>query len=1059
MTPPILLQTKFLTPQISRTHLHRPTLVSAICDDPDQRHTVLIAPAGYGKTSLLTEVAQQAKRDVIWLQLDEGDNDPATMMAYLMEGFRRKFSGDLLSNLKQDEDIVPDRLLVILLNQLVEKTEFKCMVMLDDYHIIHNPAVHKLMMMLIENMPDGIRLIIASRITPALPLSRWHVRQQLLEVRAQQLRFTETETAQWLKLQTLELPDNFVHELVSRTEGWGAGLQLFTSVWNDRSSPQQTLERLHGSQTHIFAYLMEEVFSQQSADVQSFLLRCSIFSELNPIICERVMGVSSAQGLLTEIEKHGLFVARLDNDWFRLHQLFRDFLINRFQQQSPDDYIDIQMKAGDYFARHRQTELAFQHYVSAGAYDHAIEMLLDFADAYLIRGRFEEIQSNINLIPSDVRQAALSLRLLQAQLLRVGGQLTPALNHLEMIVHHEEGSRATLCQAQLERSAIYLSQGKYQQAYDAAIKGVELGQELDLVYHVPALMQLANCIGFVKGMNEAHDIATQAYRTMQVHLHLFTDYDRAKLLHTIGQICWWYGDVGSAIDYCRQALQLLDEVDTSLRARIYITMAIPTLYQKDYERAHHLSEKAITICTELQLSELLPAAYTALGNVLTRIGELDRAETYLRTAIHHAKDIGGARYSQVMAAGYLAQNLALQGRIEEAQRVASSAFESEHDQPYAYDVYVCHSVLADMLLESNQLVEAKSIFNKLISIGEITQYRIPLAMAYFGLAYIMLQEKDKEQALAYSQQSIALLEPSMMHQLYLDQRQRALVICQQLVQHIPDNSFVHQVYNALSSTIQIPADTVTVIQSDLLKVKTFGGFTVYRNNQIIEPKTFASAKARDTLAYFITLGTKSVSIDRAVNDLWDDDKGSVSAFHTAVYRIRVALRTDDSREKYVLSEVGEYRLDHTKFDIDVLQFDSLWERTRHTKVNQQQIDLLETALDLYQGVYLDNLYYEWAFRERERLEQQYLQMIDLYCSLLRADAQYQQLATWQEKALNLDPYNESLHVNYMQTLGHLQHRAKLVDHYQQLKQVLADAFDAEPMPETQEVYRRLVGRD
>lgn len=1058
MEQSLLLQTKFLIPQMSHTYLSRPMLVEAICDDEEQRTVILAAPAGYGKTSLLTEVAAEYSDPVIWLQLDEGDNDPATLMAYLVEGFRRQFSETFLVNIQLDNSIDPNRILIILLNQLFEKERQTGILILDDYHVIHNSTVHQLITTLVENLPPAMRIIIASRNTPPLPLARWRVRNQLLDLRAEDLRITYDEAVAWLKLQSRHLSDDIVYELVRRTEGWGAGLQLVTAVIDDLSNPEDILERLHGTQYHVFDYLMEEVFYHQTETYQLFLLQSSIFQELNPETCQRVLGFKFASDMLIHLEKNGLFVTRLDESqhWFRYHQLFRDFLLSRLQIEFPDLYRDIQSKAGNYFALYEQTEKAFHHYIEAEQYDRAIDMLLYFADDYLIHGRFEEIQSYVNVIEPTIRNQSSPLQLLQARLFRFGGQLSESIRHLQGILHQQPTVANIQCQTQVELSAIYLYQGKYQQAYEVASIAVEQGQTLDVNTYVPALMQLASCIGFVKGMNEGYQIATEAYQMMQNHSHHFSQIERANLLHMLGQICWWYGNVQPAINYCHRALRLLDDVGTSLKARIYITMAIPTLYQKDYEQARHLSEQAIDICQNLQLVELMPAAYAALGNVLTRIGEIERAEVCLRAAIDHAVTIDGARYAKVMAAGYLAQNLALQGRSDEAQDIVREALAPTDDQSYVYDVYVGHSVLADMLLDSNQLIEAKAIFNKLISIGEITQYRIPLAMAYFGLAYIMLQEQQQEQALTYSQQSIALLEPSMMHQLYLDQQQRALVICRQLVQHIPENTFVHQVYESLSATIEQSPETIIIVSSDVIQVQTLGTLRIFRNHREIEPKAFASAKARDLLAYFITLRSKSVNIERAVSNIWEDDTGSVSAFHTALYRLRGALRPKGNKDKFILSEVGEYRLDGTKFDIDVVQFDTLLQRVKHEADAEQQATLLETALGLYQGTYLDRLYYEWIIVERERLERQYLQAIDAYCDLLNTDKQYQTVASWQSKALEINPYDESLHIHYMQTLSHLNNQQRLIEHYQHLRHLLSNAFDSEPMPQTQTAYQRLL---
>ncbi len=1058
MSQTVLLQTKFLVPRMGETHLARPALVEQICDSRRVPCTLLIAPAGYGKTSLLTELADVYSGSLAWLHLDDGDNDPATFMAYLVESVRRQNEKLLPPGIFQTEDnIAPDRMLIVLINQLLANGDQDWLLVLDDYNVIHNPAVHQLMTLLLDNLPPSMRIVIASRITPALPLARWRTQNRLLELRTEHLRFSRDETRIWLEQQAYQLPAPLIDQLVTRTEGWGAGLQLATNLIDPGAKSADVIEHLTGTQPHIFDYLMEEVFTRQPAEIQSFLLRSAVFDGLTPDTAQVVLDIKNADEILDRLERDGLFVSRLHNQnrWYRYHELFRDFLLNRLQARYPDHYARIRTSAGDYFARQGQSEVAVHHFLGAGKLIRAEDMLAQFADDYLRQGRFDEVQQHLNAFPVTFRAESAKLSLIQARLSRQRGQFGMATAQLNQIVERDEITSIS-CRAYVELSTIRQSQGKYGEAVDMATKAVELGGHMAVCDHVPALMQLANCAGFVNGMDHGYKIAQQAYDLMMAHTDAFSAYDRARLLHMLGQICWWRGDVQQAVAYCRRAITLLDDTQTQLKARLLVMLSIPTLYQKDHATALDLAEQAIAICQELQLKEVLPAAYAALGNTLTRLGELEQAESYLRRSMEQALSMGGARHAEVMAAGYLAQNLTLQGRVNEAQTVAKHALDYYGDRITGYDVYVCKSVLADLLLDTDQLQEAKAIFSTLIDIGETTQYRIPLAMAYFGMAYVLLREHQADEAVEFAQKSLALVEPAMMHQLYLDQRERALVVCEHLAQHLPDNRFVQQVYDALGGKRQVISVQPAAVESTApVTVHTFGGLRVYRGGVEIESRAFASAKARDLLAYFITMRTRSTRIDRAVFDLWPDDSGSISAFHTALYRVRVALRVDDEKDKFILSELGEYRLDSTKFDLDVVRFDALLHDVQ-IAANAQAISLYERALALYQGDYLDNGDYAWMIAERERLQQTYLRAIDGYCTLLAGDDRLNTVADWQARALDIDPYNEALHVRYMRTLHRLGNPQKVIEHYRQLESLLHDAFNAPPMKETQDAFHALV---
>jgi DNA-binding SARP family transcriptional activator len=879
----------------------------------------------------------------------------------------------------------------------------------------------------------------------------------LFEFRATQLRFTPEETAEWLQLHDLSLPDDVTARLIEKTEGWGAGLQLAITLFQERQSHNEIISQLSGSQPYIFDYLMEEVFARQSASVQEFLLRSSIFYELNHEVCAEALDISAAPELLETVERNHLFIFRLSDSVprYRYHELFRDFLSSKLKTQSPQEYNQLNGVAGAYFARREQYESAARHYIQIADWDQTAEMLCKFADDFLTRGRFDELHSYLQLLSVQIKQRKPELLLLEGRILRYRGHLNAALMQLRETLTYASEKRI-IWSVHLEQAAIYHSQGQYQQAYEFAQQALLLIDEHDSCSYVPALMQMAHCAGFIQGMDYGRQLAEDAFHIMQAHLHVFSTYEQANLLQALGQICWWHGDVRMAVYYCQSGLSRIDSEKTPLKARLMITLATPTLYQQDYATALDLAQQAIAICQEFDVRETLPAAYAVLGNILTRMGKLDNAESALRTAMSIAQEIGGARYPQVMAAGYLAQNLALQGRLGEAHQIAKMALIPYEHERVVYDVYVCQSVLADLMLERNELIDARAIFETLIKIGEQLQYRIPLAMAYFGMAYILMREEQHLNALRFSQMSLELLEPAMMRQLYLDQRERALLICERLRLQNPDNAFVSQVYGMLLDSA--PALPTTIRLEDTsrrIKVHTLGAFRIIRDGEEINPGVFAAATARDLLAYFITNRHKSIHLERIINDLWEDGNGSTSGFHTALYRVRGALRRDDEKEKFILSTIGEYRLDSARFEIDVDQFDKLIKRAANDP-QDNRTELYKQAIDLYQGEYLDNLYYEWLVIERERLQRQYIEIVQQYCQRLIDQQQYDVARMTLRRAFEYEPYQENLHSLYMITLLNTGDHHEVIRHYEALCALLQDVFGADPLPETQDQYHRLI---
>ncbi len=402
------------------------------------------------------------------------------------------------------------------------------------------------------------------------------------------------------------------------------------------------------------------------------------------------------------------------------------------------------------------------------------------------------------------------------------------------------------------------------------------------------------------------------------------------------------------------------------------------------DTALHCAERGLEIVQTLHLVELMPSAYTALGNVLTRLGEASRAESALRQAMETADRLGLASYERVMAAGYLAYNLTGQGRLDEARQLAEGALWRYAGHPDTYEVYVFRSVLADIALEKGDLAEAESLFGQLIPTGERRHFHIPLAMVYFGLAYICLKTERTAEGLDFARRSLALIEPTGALQLYLDQGERGRTVCRALVDAGQRSRFVERVLAALHPDAQAAA--TPRMEPKAVTVKMLGSFQVFVDGREVTQETWVSAKARDLLAYFVTFRNERIPVERVFDALWSERAGrSRTAFHTALSRLRKALRRDEETLKFVLVESGEYWLDTARFTVDVDEFDSALAKARSAQQPDMAAHWYAQAIGLVSGEYLDNLYYEWLFPERRRLGRDHLNAL---CQLaqLRADA-------------------------------------------------------------------------
>ena len=441
--------------------------------------------------------------------------------------------------------------------------------------------------------------------------------------------------------------------------------------------------------------------------------------------------------------------------------------------------------------------------------------------------------------------------------------------------------------------------------------------------------------------------------------------------------------------------------------------------------------------------------------MLTRLGETARAEAVLRQSVELAQQLGIASYELLMATGYLAYNLYGQGRVDEAWQLAEGALWSYTGNPDAYEVFVCRSVLADLALEKGQLGRAETLYSQILEAGQRRQFRIPLAMVYFGLAYVHLVTSRPETGLAHAREALALIEPTRAVQLFLDQGERTRVVCQALLKDGVASPFIERVLEQLPG--KNPWPRLEVIDDSVVTIQCLGDFCVSAGGIEISQERWVSGKARDLLAYFVTFRRERIPADRAFDAIWSEKGGrGLTAFHTALSRLRSALRSGAANPRLILVETGSYRVDVARFRIDVDEFDTALAKARAAPNESVAAEWLQQAINLYRGEYLHNLYYDWLMPERRRLTQAYLASLTTLASHHQAHSRFTRALELLQRALRVDNLQEDLHCQAMRVYAALGDRAGLVRQYQELQEVLQAELEMQPLDTSARLYHRLL---
>lgn len=394
--PGPLLETKFHVPRRrSGLMVARPRLSERLNRGVESALTLVSAPAGFGKTTVLTDAltaARAAGRSVAWLSLDQRDNDPAVFWTYLVAALQTAVPGvgaGALS-LLHSAHAASDEVLSTLLNDL-HAVDGEVVLVLDDYQVIESRDVQDGMAFLLEHLPAQIHLVIASRADPGLPLARLRARGELVEIRASDLRFTPEEAAAYLNdVMGMALPAQDVAALAGRTEGWIAALQLAALSMQGRADVAGFIAGFAGDDRYIVDYLAEEVLARQPAHIRGFLLQTSILSRLTGSLCEEVTGLGGGNSLLEALDRGNLFLVPLDDrrHWYRYHHLFADVLRVRLVDERPDSVRGLHRRASDWYERNGDWSAAIDHAMAGEDWARAAD-LVELALPAIRQGRQE----------------------------------------------------------------------------------------------------------------------------------------------------------------------------------------------------------------------------------------------------------------------------------------------------------------------------------------------------------------------------------------------------------------------------------------------------------------------------------------------------------------------------------------------------------------------------------------------------------------------------------------------------------------------------------------------
>ncbi len=742
--PITVLQTKLYVPRPRPKQVLRPRLSERL-DRGGSKLVLVSAPAGFGKTTLLTEWLAAApvdggRRSATWLSLDSGDNDPAHFWTYVIAGLRTlapAMGASALDLLQAPQALPMEAVLTTLINDL-GTIDGDVVLVLDDYHVIESRGVHDGMTFLVDHLPPQLRLVIASRADPPLPLARMRAGGELVEVRAADLRFTADETAAYLNgAMALELTAPDVAALDARTEGWIAALQLAALSMQGRDDATKFIAGFAGDDRYVVDYLVEEVVQRQSEEVQDFLLHTSVLSRLSGAVCDAVANRSDGRAMLQTLERGNLFLVPLDDQrrWYRYHHLFADVLQARLLDERSELVPELHRRASQWYADNGEPAEAIRHAMAGGDVERAAD-LVELSLAVVRRDRQEPLLRGwLEALPDDVVRmrpvlciAFAGSMLGTAEVAGVEARLRDAERWVEQLARQPDGGRpegmVAVNEEELRRLptwvAVYsaglaLALGDGEATITHARRALSLREEDDLLA-LGAGTALIGLACWAEG-----DIET----TYEAYVACLDTFERAGhiadvlgIAITVGDICVIRGRLSEATRTYENALALVASHGAPVpRGTADMHVALSRVHDErgDLDSARRELQRSQELGDHLGLPQNRYRWRVAMARIRQAEGDLDGALDLLDEAERMYVGDFSPRVRPIPA--LKARVLLEQGRLADVHEWAGREGLSADDElSYLHEFE--HVTLARALLAEDRVDDAFGLLERLLAAAE-----------------------------------------------------------------------------------------------------------------------------------------------------------------------------------------------------------------------------------------------------------------------------------------------------------------------------------------------------
>lgn len=1051
----------------------RTRLIDALYDQLEKRLLLIVAPAGYGKTSLLIDLAQQSELPVCWFSLDALDQDPQRFLRYLIAAISEmfpKFGRDALAALESMTSIEQDeeRLLVTITNEINAQIHEHFILVLDDYHLVGNvPFINHVISRFLQLTGEQVHLILATRNLPSLPdASLMIARNQVGGLSFEELSFYPEEIQQLFQQNNgVLLSSQDAQALVQQTEGWIAAIHL-------TNGQPGTLPQMHPleSTRELFDFFSKEVLLRQSEHVRGFMLMTSVFDTFDVSLCEQVLEplVDGQQFdwpfLFETVRTNNLFSVPLDNEgrWMRYHHLFQHYLRSQLQYEQPVLAWHIQQNLARAYEKQQSWEEALEMYARLDDHENQVRVLIHAGLDFISAGRVLTLANWLDKLPGDVVYSQPALVSLLGIVHATRGHMLQAL---ELYNLAEAGLRSTGSNLEwlvtlVRRAEAYRQLGQF----DSALKDVEQTLELTKdstskdVQHIYAEAQRIKGLTLF-GLGHMKEALVWLQEALRTSKKLDIKNTIPFLETELGVVHRRLGEPEITAQYYASALQALENAgNTGWKARLLNNLGLL------YHMTGRLDEALVQLQEALKTSErsgyirIQANVLISLGDLLTDFLDYESAYQHYDNALTMATNLGHSLFIFYASLGQ-ARLQRLKGEhslaIEELRRTHLSQVNLGIFERAMFNLELgcCWLEAGKLDLCLDALRESVALFGEGGNQMEqsVAQLWLEVALSFqepdaaiMRLKGMLPGQRDWQKPIpeiVHAGRIVRLLKKNNSRLL----KDSVLKLFFEQAEHIRES------LPALYKNLRDQKEDLELIRPRLVVV-SFGRVEVRNNQQLVELSDWQTREARDL--FFFLLQSPPLTKEQIALAFWPDISAArlKVRFKINIYRIRHAIGQDA-----VLFEDDHYRFNKMiNYSWDREQFDKLYERLRNSLAPPEKKKLLEEAVDLIKGDYLADLDAEWAVYDRIKYQDIQRQiMLDLATIYLQ-DGQAYDCLNVARRLLQLDSLLEAAYRLIIQAYASLHDPAGMTLQYRQYQQTLENELGLEPSSEISTLYKQLM---